>query len=73
MVAQIRREDGLPLPDDVIYQYIPAPMLDTVPVRVSVSLPKSVLAMVDQKAKQYGYTRSGFLARAAQNFTPAHV
>lgn len=36
------------------------------PIRISVSLPKSVLEQIDAKARQAGYTRSGFLVRAAQ-------
>lgn len=34
-------------------------------VRVNVTLPEDVLARIDRYAEQHGFTRSGFLARAA--------
>ena len=70
-VQAIRREDGLDYPaDEVVFQYVPAPSLDMVPVKITVSLPKAVLEEVDAKAKACGYTRSGFLAHAAQAWQP---
>ena len=53
---------------EVLYQLVPAPNLDMAPVKVTISLPKAVLADIDTKAKGYGYTRSGFLAAAAQSY-----
>ena len=56
-------------PDGVfLLQLFPAPSDDMTPVRVSVSFPKSALAEIDAKAKQAGFTRSGFLAHAAQHY-----
>ncbi len=68
MVRAIRHEDGLHYPEETLYQYIPAPSLDMVPVKLSISLPKAVLTEIDAKAKSLGYTRSGFLAHAAQTY-----
>ena len=51
---------------EILYQLVPAPALDMVPVKLSISMPRAVLAEVDAKAKALGYTRSGFLAHAAQ-------
>jgi predicted RNase H-like HicB family nuclease len=53
---------------EILYQLVPAPALDMVPVKLSISMPKAVLAEVDAKAKAAGYTRSGFLALAAQAY-----
>ena len=63
-----RKADELPYSDETIYQYIAAPSLSMVPVRVNVTIPKSTLEEVDAKAKLYGFTRSGFLAHAAQQY-----
>jgi predicted RNase H-like HicB family nuclease len=68
-VAAERELDGLPCPDDTLYQYIEAPDLDMVPVRVNVTIPRAVLHEIDRKAKLAGYTRSGFLAAAAQAYS----
>ena len=51
-----------------VYQYLAAPALDMVPVRVSISIPKSALEVIDEKAKGAGFTRSGFLAHAALEY-----
>ena len=51
-----------------LLQLFAAPRVDMTPVRISVSLPKSVLEDIDRKAQQQGLTRSGFLARAASAF-----
>ena len=53
-----------------LIQLFRAPEIDMTPIRVSVSLAKSVLDDIDNRAKQAGYTRSGFLAAAAQAFHP---
>lgn len=55
----------------VLFQLFRAPDIDMTPVRVNVSLPKSVLAEIDAKASAFGYTRSGFLAKAAQQYQHA--
>lgn len=68
VVKSMRDEADLPLPNQTIYQYIPAPNLDMVPVRVTVSFTRSTLSHIDQKATQYGFTRSGFLAHAASAY-----
>jgi len=47
------------------YQLIPAPDMDTTPVRLSISLPKNVIGILDRKAKLAGMTRSGYIAKLA--------
>lgn len=54
---------------EILYQLIPAPELDETPVKVTISLAKSTLDEIDRQAKSLGYTRSGFLSKAAQVFT----
>lgn len=68
-----RAEDDLPTSEETVYQMVPAPSLDMVPVKVTISLPKAYLQELDSKAKIAGFTRSGLIAHLAQNFTPAHV
>jgi predicted RNase H-like HicB family nuclease len=53
---------------EILYQLIPAPNLDQTPVKVTISLPKAVLDAVDANARCNGMTRSGFLARAAEEY-----
>jgi predicted RNase H-like HicB family nuclease len=53
-----------------LMQLFRAPDVDATPVRVSISLAKSTLEDIDEKARLAGYTRSGFLAAAAQAFAP---
>ncbi len=67
-VKALREADGLPYPDDALYQFIPAPSLDMVPVRVNVTIPRAVLGEIDAKAKLAGMTRSGYLAAAAMAY-----
>ena len=70
--AKVRAErelDGLPFPDDALFQYVAAPELDMAPVRVNITLPRAVLHDVDEKARLAGMTRSGFLAAAAQAYS----
>jgi predicted RNase H-like HicB family nuclease len=66
-----REEDpsGIEAGRPALLQLFAAPETDATPVRVSVSLTKSVLASVDQKAKLLGLTRSGFLAAAAEVYS----
>ena len=66
MVKKIRKEANLPYLENTVYQLFPSPATDDVPVRVTISLSKSLLEEVDRKAKAGGFTRSGFLAHAAQ-------
>ena len=49
----------------VIYPLIAAPDMDTTPVRLSISLPKNVVSILDRKAKLAGMTRSGYIAHLA--------
>jgi len=70
-VKATREQDGLPYPKDTLYQYIMAPHLDMVPVRVNVTIPRASLEEIDAKAKKYGYTRSEFLAHAALEYATA--
>jgi len=66
MVQALRAGANLPYPDDTVYQLFASPQTDDVPVRVTISLPKKLLAQLDRTAKAEGFTRSGFLAHAAQ-------
>lgn len=60
-----RELDELPFPEETLFQFVEAPSVDMVPVRVNITVPRSVLTIIDAKAKQAGYTRSSFLAQAA--------
>jgi predicted RNase H-like HicB family nuclease len=69
--AKVRAEregDGLPCPDDTLYQYIEAPCLDTAAVRVNISLPRGLLEEMDAQAELRGQTRSGLIAAAAREY-----
>lgn len=68
MVLAEREQDDLPCPEDTVYQYIPAPGLDTVPVRLNVSLPKSMVEEIDEMTERLAMTRSGFLAVASRAY-----
>lgn len=68
--AQYLRHIGHQADGEIHYQLIPAPSLDMVPVKLSISLPRAVLDEIDAKAKANGFTRSGFLAQAAQAWRP---
>lgn len=59
---------GETVPEGVVLQLIPAPSVDLTPVKISISVARSTLDSIDAKASAYGMTRSGFLARAAQEF-----
>ena len=60
-----REEDGLPFPDESVFQYVLAPEVDTTPVRVNISIPRNALNALDRKAEAAGTTRSGYIARIA--------
>lgn len=65
---QVMREDrelGWETPDGTLYQLVPAPDLDRTPVKVTLSMPRNALALLDRKAEQAGMTRSGYVARLA--------
>ena len=53
---------------EILYQLIPAPNLDMAPVKVTISLPKSILDEIDAKAREGGLTRSGLISRAAMAY-----
>ena len=63
-----RNDPGLVPGGRYLIQLFRAPSVDMTPVRVNISLPKSVLEEIDAKAAAAGYTRSGFLATAARRF-----
>ena len=70
-VEEERALDGLSTPADTVYQLVAAPELDMVPVKVTISVPRSALDEIDKKAKEYGFTRSGLIVRAAQEYRQA--
>ena len=63
-----RTMDGLSCPAEIVYQYIPAPSLETVPVRLNISLGKALLEEMDEATGRMGMTRSGFIAAAARAY-----
>ncbi len=46
---------------------VPAPSASPRSVRINITLPSDLLEGIDRRAEQEGFTRSGFLARAARN------
>ena len=52
---------------DFFLQLIAAPEIDSTPVKVTMSLPRNVLGMLDRKARLAGKTRSGYVAWMAMN------
>ena len=67
IVALLKGLD-VPIPDNIVYQLVPAPAGDMKPVRISATFPRWTLDMIDMKAKARRMTRSGFLAAAAQAY-----
>jgi len=63
-----READGLSWPEDTVFQYIVPPILDMVPVRLNVSLAKSLVDEVDTVRDRMGMTRSGFITAAARAY-----
>ena len=51
---------------DAVAFLVPLPAKATRAVRVNITLPEDVLAEIDAYAEGHGFTRSGFLARAAK-------
>ena len=69
--AQAQRDDPDLMPDGkILLQLVKAPQVDMTPVKISISLPKATLAAIDDKARQAGLTRSGYLSTAALAYTP---
>jgi predicted RNase H-like HicB family nuclease len=46
--------------------------LDSKTLRINISIPERVLALIDEEAKRAGETRSGFLAKAAFEYIGRH-
>lgn len=73
-------DEGLPIPEpssmDVIMEdpdnrsgtpvLIPAPQFSAKAVRVNITIPQDALNLIDAYAEAHGYTRSGFLVKAAR-------
>ena len=55
---------------ECLFPLFAAPEVDMTPVRVTVSIAKSILENIDEKARLAGLTRSGFLVTAAQAYSP---
>lgn len=51
---------------DGVAVLVPAPQQAVKSVRVNITLPEDVLAEIDRYAEGHGFTRSGFLVRAAR-------
>jgi len=73
LVIAMRQESGLETSKETHYQLFSMPSLDMTPVKITVSLPKAILEQADQKAHVYGYTRSGFLAKAVEAYATEEV
>jgi len=59
-------ELGIDVPaEGILYQFIPAPSADMTPVKISATVTKYALDIIDAKAKSYGMPRSTFMVRAA--------
>lgn len=52
----------------MVLQLVPAPSVDLTPVKISISVPRTMLDSIDAKARTSGMTRSGFLVAAAQAY-----
>jgi predicted RNase H-like HicB family nuclease len=63
-----RELDGLPCPEETVYQYIAPPVLDTTPVRLNMSLAKALVDEVDAVRNRLGMTRSGLIATATRDY-----
>lgn len=63
-----KNESGILPEGEMLFQLFKAPEVDTTPVRVSVSIGKSDLHLIDEKAQQLGFTRSGLLVAAAKSY-----
>lgn len=54
--------------DEILYQLVKAPTADLTTVKISATVAKYALDIIDEKAKAYGMPRSAFLVRAALAF-----
>jgi predicted RNase H-like HicB family nuclease len=61
---------GVEASRDCLFPLFAVPEVDMTPVRVTVSIAKSILENIDEKARLAGLTRSGFLVTAAQAYSP---
>ena len=52
---------------EILMQLVAAPDMVNTPVKVTMSLPRNVLGMLDRKAKLAGKTRSGYVAWMAMS------
>ncbi|MGL4962091.1 MAG: type II toxin-antitoxin system HicB family antitoxin [Inquilinus sp.] len=52
---------------DGVAVLVPAPQQAMKSVRVNITVPEDVLAEIDRYAEDHGFTRSGFLVRAARD------
>lgn len=66
-IEEHKTDEGI-APGEIITPLLPAPDMDLTPVKINISLPKSLLHRIDMAAKQKGMTRSGFLSLAAQAY-----
>jgi predicted RNase H-like HicB family nuclease len=63
-------DEGLQEHGKMLFQLFRAPQMDATPVKISISVPKSTLALIDERAKEFGLTRSGYLSKAALAYAP---
>ena len=61
---------GISNSGEMVFQLFQAPRMDLTPVRISVSMTKNVLDVLDAKAALAGMTRSGFIARSVEAYSP---
>jgi len=64
---------GVDAARECLFPLFAAPEVDMTPVRVTVSIAKSILEDIDEKARLAGLTRSGFLVTAAQAYPCARA
>ena len=69
--ARERKGDvGLQPQGKMLFQLFRVPQMHTTPVKISISVSKSTLAFIDERAKESGLTRSGYLSTAALAYAP---
>ncbi|MDR2892373.1 MAG: type II toxin-antitoxin system HicB family antitoxin [Deltaproteobacteria bacterium] len=61
-------DEGLNPQGKILFQLFRMPQVDATPVKISISVPKSTLAIIDERARAAGMTRSGFMAAAASGY-----
>lgn len=68
-IAAVEMEsEGIDASRVPLFQLFAAPSVDLTPVKISLSIAKSVLESIDAKAARSGMTRSGFMAAAAKAY-----